>query len=132
MPFAFLALGFVWPGFFLGYAAMFAVNLIVYYTAAKRWMREIAAVRHIAAVLACARRLKGALPRALGGIADRLDALTRELAPIARWSALFAMQRQSDIDVLTDYAKIMLQLDMLSLIRLTAFFESHNAALREL
>lgn len=111
---------------------VFASNIAVYYVTQKRYMHEIAAVRHIAAVLETGKRLTSALPPELGDIAEELRALTGALRPVGRWSALFAMQRVSDFDFLTDYVRIFFQLDMICLGRLGACFERENEALRSL
>lgn len=132
LPVAVAALGFFRPAFLLGLIAVFGVNAVVYYLTQKKWQPEVAGVRQLAAMLKAAGRLRSVLPPEMSGLAERLGALYAEMKPMARWNALFAMQRQSDLDFLTDYLRILFQLDMLCLIRLTAFFRAHNAALREL
>ncbi|MEG0766846.1 MAG: hypothetical protein RR482_03945, partial [Clostridia bacterium] len=132
IPFVFLFMGFVHPTFLLGVAGMFAINAVVYYLFGKKWMAEIVSVRHIAAVLKTAGRLSNALPPERVMLQSEMKALCLEMKPIARWNALFAMQRQSEFDFLTDYVRIMLQLDMLCLGRLTVFMGKHNEALRRL
>lgn len=130
LPFAFLALGFVHPIFFFGVGGMFAVNMVVYYRCGKTWMKEIAAIRHLAAVVRSIPRIAKALPPALSETRDELHALYAEMKPVARWNALFAMQRQSNFDFFTDYVRIMFQLDMLCLNRLVLFFARHNKDLQ--
>ncbi len=125
-------LGFIQVQFLIAVAAAFAANLAVYYCSGRAWMGEIAAIRHIASVLTAATRLKDACPPGMEDARQELTRICREMKPVLRWNALFAMQRQNPFDVITDYLRISLQLDMLCLIRLTAFFEKHNAALRAL
>lgn len=132
LPMIFFALGFVDPRFFFGIAAMFIVNLVVFYRTGKIWMPEITAVRHIAAVLNAARRMRSACPPEMSDIAQALSGLCDEMKPVLRWNALFAMQRQNDLDFITEYIRILFQLDMVCLVRLSAFFQRHNAALRAL
>jgi len=125
-------LSFIQVQFLIAVAAAFAANLAVYYWSGRAWMGEIAAIRHIASVLTAATRLKDACPPGMEDARQELTRICREMKPVLRWNALFAMQRQNPFDVITDYLRISLQLDMLCLIRLTAFFEKHNAALRAL
>ena len=110
------------PALFLVTAALFAVNLAVYYRSSRVFMREIAAVRHIAAVIETARALTGVLPRELADVAGELRECVDALASVRRWNALFAMQRVSELDFLTDYIRIFFQLDMVCLGRLGARF----------
>ncbi|MDO5300186.1 MAG: hypothetical protein Q4F18_12205 [Clostridia bacterium] len=131
-PVALALLGLLFPACFLGVAVMFAVNLVVYYRGSKVFMREIAAVRHIAAVIETARRLERCLPPQLSDIAQDMRAHVERLRPVRRWSALFAMQRVSDLDFLTDYVRILFQLDMICLCRLSACFARENESLRAL
>ena len=106
------------PALFLVTAALFAVNLAVYYRSSRVFMREIAAVRHIAAVIETARSLTDALPPELVDIAEDLHECVDALDSVRRWNALFAMQRVSEFDFLTDYIRIFFQLDMVCLGRL--------------
>lgn len=122
----------VHPGFLLAMLAALTVNIVVYYRSSKMFMREIAAVRHIAAVIETARRLCACLPSELADIAEALRAQTEELRSVRRWSALFAMQRVNDFDFLTDYLRFFFQLDMICLCRLTDCFVRKNGTLRAL
>lgn len=122
----------VHPGFLLAMLAALTVNIVVYYRSSKSFMREIAAVRHIAAVIETARRLCACLPPELSDIAGALRDQTEELRPVRRWSALFAMQRVNDFDFLTDYLRFFFQLDMICLCRLTDCFVRKNGTLRAL
>lgn len=112
--------------------AVFVVNLAVYYRSGRIFMKEIAAVRHIAAVIETARKLQRCVPSELMDIAQEMERLTATLRPVRRYNALFAMQRMSDLDFLTDYLRIFFQLDMICLSRLSACFERENTALRRL
>ena len=142
-PNAYLALGLmpaasvllallVHPALLLLTAALFAVNLVVYYRASRVFMREIASVRHVAAVIETARRLAQAMPQELADIAQELRECVDALASVRRWSALFAMQRVSEFDFLTDYIRIFFQLDMVCLGRLGARFVREGERLRRL
>ena len=142
-PNAYLALGLaptasvllallIHPALLLLTAALFAVNLAVYYRSSRVFMREIAAVRHIAAVIETARALAQALPPELEDIAGELRECTDALASVRRWNALFAMQRVSEFDFLTDYIRIFFQLDMVCLGRLGARFVRESERLRRL
>ena len=131
-PLASLLLVVISPAFLLLTAALFAVNLAVYYRSAKVFMREIASVRHIAAVIETARKLTAALPTELEDIAKELREGVGALSSVRRWSGLFAMQRVSEFDFLTDYIRIFFQLDMVCLGRLGACFVRENAHLRAL
>ncbi|NLO85071.1 MAG: hypothetical protein GX096_06565 [Clostridiales bacterium] len=128
----FLVLGFVNPIFFFGVACSFAVNLIVYYYSGSLWMREITAVRHIARVINVATKLAPQLPDSLSDVAAQLRTLTDEMKPVARWNALFAMQKITDMDYLIDYIRILFQLDMICLNKLAVFFSNHSSTLRRL
>jgi hypothetical protein len=125
-PILFLALGFINPYLLIGVAVSFAVNMVVYYRSRTVWMSEHSAIRHLAAVLHCARRLQKYPIDEMGDAANELHALCAELKPIARWNALYAMERTSNVDFLTDYVRIAFQLDMISLTRLVAFLRKHT------
>lgn len=132
LPVIILLLGFVRPAFFFGLIAVFALNAGVYYLTQRKWQTEVWGVRRLAAVLRTAERLKDALPPEMSETADQLRALCAEMRPVSRWNALFAMQKQSELDFLTDYLRLLFQLDMLCLLRLTAFFCVHSEALGRL
>lgn len=132
MPFVLLLLGFFNPMFFIGIVFSFALSLFVFYKSGKTWQMEITSVRHIAQVLKVAKKLLPLLPPALGDIRAEMQSLVDEMKPVARWNALFAMQRLSDMDFLTDYLRIALQLDMICLNQLASFFAGHNHTLRRL
>ena len=132
-PFAVLLLAlFTTPACLLALIPVFAANLIVYYRSGRVFMSQIAAVRHIASVLETARRLCACLPPELEEIAQEMRVHIERLRPVRRWNALFAMQRVSEFDFLTDYLRIFFQLDMICLSRLSACFQRENAALRSL
>ena len=120
------------PGVLLALIPAFAVNLYVYYRASRIFMSELASVRHIAAVIETARRLCTCMAPSLDGMAAEMKALTHALQPVRRWSGLFAMQRVSDFDFLTDYLRIFFQMDMICLWQLSRCFERENASLRRL
>jgi len=132
LPLVFLVLGLFNAPYLLGFAGMFLVNTVVYYLSGKRWMSEITAVRHIASVVIAAGKLADALPPELNDMTEEMKALRRELKPVLRWNALFAMQRLNELDFLTDYIRISFQLDVICLNRLTDFFEKHHHALLRL
>ncbi|MEG1814121.1 MAG: hypothetical protein RR337_12590 [Clostridia bacterium] len=132
LPLVLTALGFIWPACFFMLPISFLVNALVYYRTHTLWKSEQSAIRHLAAVLHCANRLS---TLKLPGMADWLDEvrpLCALLKPIARWNALYAMQRTSEMDFLTDYLRIMLQLDMISLTRLSRFLSGHAQAVARL
>ena len=132
VPLVLFVLGFFSPAFLIAWGGMFLVNAIVYILTGKKWMAEIASIRHIASVFKCADKLKDALPPSLARCRDELRAICKEMKPVSRWNALFAMQRQNTLDFITDYLRIMLQLDMLCLYRLSVFFEKHTDTLRRM
>jgi len=123
VPFVFAGLGFVNPLWLVGIGASLLVNAVVYYRNKQVWMRELTAVRHLGSVLYCARKL---LRTPVAGMEDgfrELQSLCAALKPLARWNGLLYMQRVHDFDFLTDYLRIAFQLDMISLIRLSAFMK---------
>jgi len=127
VPFVFLALGFVDPYWLLGILGSFLLNAAVYYRAKKVWIRELTAVRHIAAVLRVGRRLGRV---SIDGMEDgfkELGALSAKLRAFGRWNAIFNMQRVADYDFITDYLRIAFQPDMIALCRLSEFIKKHAA-----
>ena len=126
-PFVFLALGFVNPYLFLGIFGSFLLNAAVYYKNKKAWLRELTAVRHIAAVLRIGRRMRRC---AVAGMEDgfaELDALSAKLKVFGRWNSVFNMQRVAEYDFITDYIRIAFQPDMIALCRLSAFIQKYTA-----
>lgn len=127
MPLVFFALGFASPYLFVGILLSFALNAAVYYKTKKVWIRELTAVRHIAAVLRVGRRMGRASVRgAEDGFAE-LNALSAKLKAFGRWNAIFSMQRVADYDFITDYIRIAFQPDMIALCRLSEFIKTHAA-----
>ncbi len=131
-PVPIIALGCLYTPLFFGLMALLLADLTVFYVSGKRWMPEINAIRHIASVVNAAGKLAALLPPELEETRGKLQALYLEMKPVVRWNLLFAMQRQNDLDFLTDYLRITLQLDMICLGKLTFFFAKHQAALREI
>ena len=125
VPFVFLALGFVNPYFFLGIMGSYALNAAVYYLTKKVWMRELTAVRHIAAVLRIGRRMGRASVRGAEDGFTELSALSAKLKVFGRWNAIFNMQRVADYDFITDYLRIAFQPDMIALCRMSEFIKKH-------
>jgi len=125
VPFVFIGLGFWNPLWLLGIALSLLVNAIVYYRTRQVWSRELAAIRHLADVLQCARRLRKTPVQGMEDGFAELDTLCAALRPLARWNSLLYMQRVNDFDFITDYLRIALQLDMISLIRLSDFCKKH-------
>ena len=128
-PFVFIALGFVNPYWLLGLLASFLVNAAMYYATKKTWMRELAAVRHLAAVLRIGRRMRHVTVRGAEDGFTELNTLSAKLRAVGRWNGLFNMQRVADFDFITDYLRIAFQLDMIALCRLTDFIKGHSAAI---
>ncbi len=131
-PVVFIGLGFVNPLWLLGIAASLLINAITYYQTKQVWMRELTAIRHLGAVLRCARSLR---KTPVAGMEDGFAELTRlcgVLRPLSRWNGLLYMQRVNDLDFITDYLRIALQLDMISLIRLSGFAKNHAQDVRQL
>ncbi len=120
---AFLVAGLFVPRLLLGLMVCFGVNSLVFMRLNTTWMVELYGVRHLAAVLNCARLMQKHPVAGMEDAARELEGLCAELKPIARWNALLAMQKVNDFDFITDYIRITFQLDMISLIRLTAFVQ---------
>lgn len=127
VPFLFLALGFVSPYFFLGILGSFLLNAAVYYLTKKTWMRELAAVRHIAAVLRVGRRMGRASVKGMEDGFAELGALSAKLKAFGRWNGVFNMQPVTEYDFITDYIRIALQPDMIALCRMSEFIKKHAA-----
>ncbi len=127
IPLVFFTLGFVNPYLFLGIMASFALNAAVYYRTKKVWMRELSAVRHIAAALRIGRRMGRARVRGAEDGFQELTALSEKLKAFGRWNGIFNMQRVADYDFITDYLRIAFQPDMIALCRLSVFIKKHAA-----
>jgi DNA mismatch repair ATPase MutS len=132
LPLVFLVLGFLRPILFAGIGVSFLLNTIVYYRTHLIWQAEYRAIRHMAAVLHCGRRLQRHPIAEMEDGFEELDTLCANMKPISRWNGLYAMQRVSDFDFLTDYFRIALQLDMISLIRIAAFIKNNTDAISRL
>ncbi|HPJ02442.1 MAG TPA: hypothetical protein PKU80_06355 [Candidatus Limiplasma sp.] len=126
LPFVFAGLGFVNPYWLLGILGSFAVNAIVYYRNKKIWMRELAAVRHIAAVLRIGRRMGRVTVQGAEDGFRELSELSATLKVFGRWNAIFNMQRVAEYDFITDYLRIAFQPDMIALCRLSEFIKKHT------
>jgi hypothetical protein len=127
VPLLFLALGFVNPFWFLGILFSFALNAAVYYRTKKIWIRELAAVRHLGAVLRVGRRMGRVPARGMEDGFAELNAVSAKLKAFGRWNSVFNMQRVNEFDFITDYLRIAFQLDMLALCRLSEFIKKHSA-----
>ena len=101
------------------------MNAIVYYRTKKIWMRELAAVRHIAAVLRIGRRMGRVTVHGAEDGFRELSELSAKLKVFGRWNAIFNMQRVADYDFITDYLRIAFQPDMIALCRLSEFIKTH-------
>lgn len=131
LPFLILVLGFVKPAFFLGVPVSFGLNLVVFYLSQRDWEAEAAGIRHIASVLRCARKIS----RMNLGLKTEAETLKKELSAVSgvmRWVRLFGLQKQSDMDFVTDYVKIAFMLDMVSLVQILRHINKHTNAIKVL
>ncbi len=125
LPFVFVGLGFINPYWLLGIVGVFIIDAAVYYRTKKTWMRELAAVRHLAAVLRIGRRMGNtSVQGAEDGFAE-LSSLSAGLKAFGRWNSVFNMQRVADYDFITDYLRLAFQLDMIALCRMSDFIKKH-------
>ena len=132
LPIVFVVLGIFNPLWLIGFAGMFLVNAVVYYRTQSVWASEQAAVRHLAKVLHVARKMARCAVTQMEDATETLGGLCGRLKAIARWNALYVMQPANDMDFLTDYIRILFQLDMISLTKLTAFVHSHAEAVQQM
>lgn len=127
MPLVFLSLGLINQTLLLGVAVSFIINAIVFYRSQAIWGSKYSAIRHLSKVLNCAVRMRKTDIPGMSDAFDELRALCRQLKPIARWNALYAMQSSNDMDFLTVYLRIAFLLDLISLSRLAAFIRKNKA-----
>ncbi len=112
--------------------AMYTVNTIVYMITERRWKREKSAVRQIASTINAARAFVKKDHPALAKEKLRLEAWLKELRHVRLWLSLFGMDRQGDMDFITEFLKTAFLLDMVSLSAITRGIPRHEEALREI
>ena len=110
----------------VGVVAFSIINGIVFYYTHSIWKAHEVAIRHLAAVLYCAGGLRKHRVRGMEDLTEELYTLCGVLKPISRWNGLFAMQGTGELAFITEYIRILFQLDMISLSRLTAFITQHQ------
>lgn len=130
VPFVVLLLAFWEPLLFILYAMMFGVNVVVYYRSAKLWQREIQAIRHLSSVVVCAGKLAKLNIPAIAPELDELRTIVPQFKSFTSWTQRMNMQRVSEFDLITEYVKIMLQPDMISLCRIGKNLALQGEALR--
>lgn len=131
-PLVFAVLGIFNPYLFLGIVASFCVNALVYYGTKRVWMRELGAIRRLASMLHCARKMRRFPVAGMEDAFAQLDTLCGALRPMVLWNSLHEMERAHELDFLTDYLRIAFQLDVVSLIRLSGFIKKHGAEITRL
>lgn len=131
-PLVFVALGLFNPYLFLGILGSFIVNAMVYYGSKRVWMRELGAIRRIASMLRCARKMRHYPVAGMEDAYLELQALCAALRPMALWNSLHEMERAHEFDFITDYLRIAFQLDVISLLKLSVFIKKHGAEITKL
>ena len=132
LPIAWVLAGLLYTPLFFGLAFSFALNLVVYYRTELRWKSEVCAVRHVASLLECARRLTKSRPDGFEAEVDEIAALAAPLKGLRRLCSVLAMEAPGAIDFLTDYVKILFLSDMICLCAIVRQMEKHADELRRL
>ena len=133
LPASLVLAGFFYSPFFLIAALMFFVNIIIYNVTRSRWETELIAIRHIGAVLRCAKKLSGLeWPERLSHEIKEIRELSSRLKALRFWLPLFGMERVNNMDFITDYLKIAFMLDMVSLRGIVRSLNSHAEEVRRL
>ena len=133
LPASLILAGFFYSPFFLGAILMFLVNLIVCHVTRSQWERELVAIRHIGAVLRCAKKLSALeWPEQLSHEIKEIRELSAQLKALRFWLPLFGMERVNNMDFITDYLKIAFMLDMVSLCGIVRSLNIHSEEVRRL
>ena len=117
---------------FWGFWCRLCVNALVYYGTKRVWMRELGAIRRLASMLHCARKMRRFPVAGMEDAFSELDTLCAALRPMVLWNSLHEMERAHEFDFITDYLRIAFQLDVVSLIRLSGFIKKHGAEITKL
>lgn len=132
LPLVSLLLCIVHPAFLFLFLAAFFANITVHFTSGKVWKNEIKAISHLYTVVRCARKLvKANLPE-LREETEELKRLLPGLKSLSRWGSLFLMERVGDLDFITDYIKILFQLNMISLCKVASHLSAHTEEINQL
>jgi hypothetical protein len=131
-PLVFVVLGLFNPYLFLGILGSFIVNTMVYYGSKRVWMRELGAIRRLASMLLCARKMRRYPVAGMEDAFRELQSFCAALRPMVLWNSLHEMERVHEFDFITDYLRIAFQLDVVSLIRLSGFIKKHGAEITRL
>ncbi|NLB38238.1 MAG: hypothetical protein GX810_03180 [Clostridiales bacterium] len=116
LPFTLALLGFVHSVFLLLAAGAFLVNLVVYYRTQATWKMEIVSIRHLGAVLNCARKLSRVDHPALDEVRKRIRAHSAPIRPVRFWLPLFGAQTVGDMALVLEYLRILFMIDMVSMV----------------
>lgn len=112
-------------GFFL-IAVVAALNILVYYRSKLAVESELATLRTVASLIACAGKLAGIRKGFLEQYAGRLAALQKPLRKIGRLASSVMGNPSSSTDFITEYVRMFFMLDFLAYNRMVAAVAAHR------
>lgn len=130
LPLALCLLGLVHSAFLLAAAAAFLLNLVVHYKSQATWQKEVAAIRHLGAVIRSARKLSATRQPGLQAYRAMLLPHQKRLRPLRAFLPLFGVEAFGDMAVVMEYLRIFLLLDMVSFVSIAATIRREIAAVR--
>lgn len=132
MPAALALFGILNNRLLLAAALAFVVNAVVYYRTQATWQKELAAIRHIGAVLRAAQRIARLRHPALNTKSAHVKEQVGRLRAIRFWLPMFGMEAFGDMAIVLEYLKIMFMLDMVSLFGIVREINRKGDTVREL
>lgn len=132
LPVSSLLIGLFVPAFLVVAIGFLAINFYAFYRLQATWEKEMAALKHLSRLIAASKHICRIEWPALDAFRQETRSLLHALKPVRFWLLLFGMERQSDIDFITDYLRIMFMLDMVSLCRIGQALKRLSPQLRRL
>lgn len=118
LPALSLLIGLVLPPFLIVAIGFLLINFLAFYRLQSVWEKEMVALKHLARLVVATKRICRIDWEELQGFKAEAKELLSKLRPVRFWLPLFGMQRQSDLDFVTEYLRIIFMLDMVSLCRI--------------
>lgn len=124
--------GFFFKPLFLMIIPVFGASMVTHYRSDMRYHSQAASIRHLGSVLGAARKLEKLSIPALEPELEKLRENSRKLRSLSRWIPYFQMEKAADPNMgfMVDLYKIVFQLDMISLCRISGKIAKNIEALR--
>ncbi|MBR6767690.1 MAG: hypothetical protein IKM02_07045 [Clostridia bacterium] len=132
LPLLCIILGFINVSFFAGLIPLMIVNIVVYYCSTLTWRAESCAVKHIASVLNCARRLVKLERPATDAHMQKMRSCLARLHGARFWCGLFALELPGELGIFTEYLRILFLVNMISLCSIIRHLRKNEQAVQDI